>query len=433
MTSQTGASSAAPGEPARSGLLAGRPWAAVGLLMSVIILNLLDRSLPAILAEPIKRDLGLSDTFLGVLNGVGFLTAYGLASFPMARIADRGRYGAVISFSVALWSALTGLGGLVGAGWQLALTRIGVGVGEAGNVPASHAYVSRNFAPARRTAALAVLSLGQPLGGMAGLVAGGLLGQGLGWRGAFLTMGVIGLALAPIVLLALGAAQHLPPRSATVSLAEVGLHLRKRTVVVVVITSCIAGVGGYAAAAFAPAFLIRAHGMSVAAAGLQLGLLNGAVGVASLLGVSSLGARLSRRDPRWSLGVLALLFAGCTPFGLAAYQVSDGWTSLVCISLSNTAGTAYLALTVACLHSLVPAEMRAQTSSVLLLLASSVGGLGPLITGMISDALAGSLGPAALGRALLVQPICFALASLGFLAAAITLRADLSQARPYAD
>jgi len=89
------------------------PWGAVALLVLIGILNYLDRALPAILAEPIRRDLHLSDTALGLVNGLGFALVYALAGIPIARFADRGRYGVVISLSLGFWSIMTGLGGLV--------------------------------------------------------------------------------------------------------------------------------------------------------------------------------------------------------------------------------------------------------------------------------------------------------------------------------
>lgn len=121
--------------PLRAGMLAAHPWAAVALLMVVTIFNNVDRFLPAILAEPMKRELKLSDTFLGVLNGLGFLVIYALACIPIARRADSGRFGAVISASLAGWSLMTLLGGMVVSAWQLAATRAGVALGEAGSTP----------------------------------------------------------------------------------------------------------------------------------------------------------------------------------------------------------------------------------------------------------------------------------------------------------
>ena len=141
-----------------------RAWAAVILLALVGTLNYADRFLPAVLAEPIKEDLALSDTAIGVINGFGFLVVYAVLGIAIARIADRGAFGLVISSCLALWGAMTMLGGAVQSGFQLALTRVGVAVGEAGSTPAAHAYVARNFPPERRAAPLGRHHAGHPAG-----------------------------------------------------------------------------------------------------------------------------------------------------------------------------------------------------------------------------------------------------------------------------
>ena len=132
-----------------------RAWVAVTLLAVVGTLNYADRFLPAVLAEPIKNDLALSDTAIGVINGFWFLAVYAVLGLVIARIADRGAFGLVISTCLTLWGAMTMLGGAVQSAFQLALTRVGVAVGEAGSTPAAHAYVARNFPPERRAAPLA--------------------------------------------------------------------------------------------------------------------------------------------------------------------------------------------------------------------------------------------------------------------------------------
>jgi MFS family permease len=394
--------------------------------MLVTILNNVDRFLPAILAEPMKRELGLSDTFLGVLNGFGFLAIYAVAGIPIARLADRGRFGRVISASIAGWSLMTLLGGFVASGWQLAATRAGVALGEAGSSPAAHAYISRNFRPDRRPTALAVLSLGAPLGGMISMMAGGVAGELFGWRRTFMLMGCVGLALAPVVLVALGRGQP-PSRAAADAAAPVELRsiLRKPSVLALCAASGFIAMGGYAAGAFAPAFLIRAHGMSVATVGLQMGLFNGALGVAGMLGLGWLGGRLGRRDARWPLALLALVVLVSIPFAVAAYLFAAGTWAVLCVVLGNLASISYLALTVACLHRLAPVAARARISAVLLFGTAMLGGLGPFVVGLISDALTPTHGVQALGYALLIVPASLVLAAVCFLAAAVNFRRDM--------
>jgi MFS family permease len=186
-----------------------RAWAAVIVLAVVGTLNYVDRFLPAVLAEPIKNELALSDTAIGVINGFGFLLVYAVVGIVIARISDRGAFGLVVTGSLTLWGAMTMIGGAVTSGFQLALTRIGVAVGEAGSTPAAHAYVANNFAPERRAAPLAVITLSIPLASAASLLGGGLLAESLGWRTAFVIMGAFSVAFAPVVLCVVGARQRI--------------------------------------------------------------------------------------------------------------------------------------------------------------------------------------------------------------------------------
>ena len=179
---------------------ATRAWAAVAVLFLVGTLNYVDRFMPGVLAEPIKQDLALSDSAIGVLNGFGFLIVYAVPGIVIARLADRGIFGTIIAGCLMLWGAMTMLGGAVQSGIQLALTRVGVAVGEAGSAPAAHAYVARNFVPEKRSAPLAVITMSIPLASAASLLVGGLLAQSLGWQMAFVVMGGMSVLLAPLVL-----------------------------------------------------------------------------------------------------------------------------------------------------------------------------------------------------------------------------------------
>jgi predicted MFS family arabinose efflux permease len=317
------------------------PWGAVALLMLIGILNYLDRALPAILAEPIRHDLALSDTTLGLINGLGFALVYALAGIPIASLADRGRYGVVISLSVGFWSVMTGLGCLVGNGWQLGLSRMGVALGEAGSTPAAHALISRRFPIHRRALALSVLTLSIPLGSMAGFVIGGLLGAALGWRGTFAVMGVVGMISAPLVYLALGRDRE--PRSATVanraSMKQTSGNLaalfQKRSFNLILAGAALVAAGGYASTAFGPAMLMRTHGMTVAQAGIQLGAASGILGVAAVLCVGWAADHFSKRDKRWSLGVVIVAMLVGLPFSILAFVGENRTIVVLCLAVNN--------------------------------------------------------------------------------------------------
>ncbi|MEZ0340999.1 spinster family MFS transporter [Mycobacterium sp. pV006] len=402
-----------------------RAWAAVSVLAVVGTLNYADRFLPAVLAEPIRQDLDLSDTALGIINGFGFLAVYALVGIPIARISDRGAYGLVVSGCLSLWGVMTMLGGLVQSGFQLALTRVGVAIGEAGSTPAAHAYVARNFPPERRAAPLAVITLAIPLASAASLIGGGLLAQALGWRTAFVIMGALSVAVVPVVLAVVGRRQT--PRAQTSVAQPVSAAwwtiLRKPSYLAIVSGAACISVAGYALTTFAPAFLMRARGMSLGDVGLYYGLASGVTGILGLLVVGRVADRLSARDPRWLLWLVALMTAVLLPFSTLGLLVGNTAAAVTFIALSYVVGTAYMAPSIAAIQRLVPPEQRATASAVFLFFSAILGSVGPLATGMISDALRDGLGDMSLGRALLcVVPVmhlaavgCYLLASRRFL------------------
>jgi predicted MFS family arabinose efflux permease len=402
-----------------------RAWAAVALLAIVGTLNYADRFLPAVLAEPIKEDLALSDTAIGVINGFWFLAVYAVLGLVIARIADRGAFGLVISSCLTLWGVMTMLGGAVQSALGLALTRVGVAVGEAGSTPAAHAYVARNFPPERRAAPLAVITLSIPLASAASLIGGGLLAQSLGWRTAFVVMGAISVVFAPLVLLVLGRRQPMPVapvRDDVVPTARVRDLLRKPSFLAVVVGAAFISFAGYSLTTFAPAYLIRTRGMSLAEVGLQYGIASGLTGILSLLIVGRVADGLSAKDPRWSLWLVAAMTAALVPFSALAFVVESQTLCVWFLALSYVIGTAHMAPSIAAIQRLARAEQRATASAIFLFFGAMVGSAGPFLTGVISDTLKNDLGNMSLGRALFGVPaaqivaiICYLVASQRFL------------------
>jgi predicted MFS family arabinose efflux permease len=405
-----------------------RRWIAVFMLMCVGVLNIVDRFLPAVLAQPIKKELLLSDTALGLINGFGFLVVYSVVGIPIARVSDRGRYGIVIGCCVAFWSAMTMLGGAAHAGWQLAMTRMGVALGEAGTTPAAHAFISKHFSPERRAAPLALLTLSVPIASMVGLLGGGMLGQALGWRQTFVIIGIIGFAVAIVATLILGkrrapSLSKTPPGSR--STHSVGTLLVKRSFILILAASACIGVGGYSLTTFGPAFLMRTHHLSLREVGIYYGITSGTVGIVGLLLTGLLAEKLAAREPRGLLWVVASMIALCLPFSVATFFVSNRWFALGFMALANVSGTAYMVPVVAAIQRLTPPELRATASAIMLFCTALIGGAGPLVTGVISDALEPRFGAFALGRALLLVPAIQIVAMLLYAAASKTFRRDM--------
>ncbi|MBJ7464989.1 MAG: MFS transporter [Mycolicibacterium sp.] len=381
-----------------------RAWAAVAVLAVVGTLNYVDRFLPGVLAEPIKQDLALSDTAIGVINGFGFLIVYAVLGIVIARVADRGMFGAVIAGCLTLWGSMTMLGGAVQSGFQLALTRVGVAVGEAGSTPAAHAYVARNFVPEKRSAPLAVITMSIPLASAASLLGGGLLAESMGWRMAFVVMGGISVLLAPLVLWVVGSRQTLPtppPRERAAAVNWWDL-LRKPSFLAMVAGTALVSAAGYSLTTFAPAFLMRTRGMSLGEVGISYGLATGLLGILGLLIVGRIADRLASRDPRWLLWIVVILIAVLLPASALAFVVESQTACVWLLALGYVIGTAYLAPSIAAIQRLVLPEQRATASAIFLFFNATLGSVGPFLTGVISDSLTAELGPQALGRALLI-------------------------------
>jgi len=192
----------------------------VGVLFIVMMLNLMDRSILAIVLEPIKEELGVSDTALGLLSGFAFAIFYSAAGIPIARWADRGVRRSIIALGLVAWSGMTALSGLAQSFAQLVLARVGVGIGEAAGAPPTHSLLSDYFPPERRATILAIVSIGSAVGSISGAFVGGWLNELYGWRMAFFVVGLPGIAVALVC-----ASRH---AGASTVRAHRGLGIRSR-------------------------------------------------------------------------------------------------------------------------------------------------------------------------------------------------------------
>lgn len=386
-----------------------RSAALLGSLFLVSAFSQIDRILPFILAEAIKAELALSDTQIGLLTGSAFAICYALLSLPFARFSDRGSPRLVLVGCTIVWSAMTALGGIATGFASLALTRLGVALGEAGGVPSSHALIARRIPARRRGFAIGIFSMGIPLGTMAGFAAGGAINDAYGWRTALFGAGALGMFVALFAWLAAG---RTPPRHAT-SAAGAEPFLRAS---ITLLTSdrfrwlFVAAVGmGLAAPsfyAFAAPFLIRTHDFTTSQAGLAFGLPQGLMGILGTL----LGGRTFDRAVRRGSGYLltppAIAMAVGSVSLSAALFAPTGWLAIVLMVPAMFSYAFLMPFAFGAAH-LAAGEGREGMGTSLAMIGSSLFGpaIGPLLVGMISDAATQASIPNGLGLGMLVSPV----------------------------
>jgi predicted MFS family arabinose efflux permease len=363
----------------------------LGLPLAIFAANFMDRQIVAILVEPIKRDLILSDTEVGLLYGFAFAALYASAGLPIARLADRGDRARIINWSLVLFSLMTAVCGLVTGYWQLLAARIGVAIGEGGTNPPSHSIISDLYPVERRSTAMAVFSLGPHIGILLGFLIGGWVAQLWGWRLAFVVVGFGGLMLATLCFMLLQEPQHdwakgtgVQPSGSSVFRSLIG----KASLCHLFAGAAVFSMAVYAAFGWLPSFLIRSHGLSTATAGTILALILGLFGgLGTLLG-GFLADRLGSRNPAWRLQTVAITMIVASFFWAAVFLATNLVAVVILLVVPGGLLGFYLGPTFAMVQSLVNPAMRATAAAFLLLVFNLVGlGAAPLAVGILSDLL----------------------------------------------
>ena len=375
---------------------AGMRRYALVLLFLAYVINYIDRQIVTILQEPIKAELGLSDTQLGLMTGLSFALFYAVLGIPIARLADRRSRKSIIGWSILLWSGMTALCATAGSYVSLLAFRVGVGVGEAGLSPPAHSMISDLYPPRKRAAALAFYSTGIQVGVMIGFLAGGWISHYFGWRTAFLIVGIPGLFLAALIALTLpepprglydGAADETSQRDASLSvLATLRRLWGIRTFRYVSLAAGLHGFVLYGHGNWMPSFLARQYGMDGAEIGTWLALLAVIPGALGIFVSGHIADWLSRwgQDARlWApIGSVALLI----PANIAMLTSGDEVTYLPFAVVHYFLGGVYLAPCIAICHSVVSPTLRASASALFLLMLNLIGlGGGPVTVGLLSD------------------------------------------------
>jgi MFS family permease len=403
---------------------------ALGMLLLVYAFNFIDRIMLGILAPPIKLDLHLSDSQLGLLGGTAFALFYSALGIPVGWLADRTSRVWIITLSLALWSAFAAACGLAQSFAQLFLARLGVGVGEAGGVAPAYALISDYFPPPQRARALAVYSFGIPLGSAAGILFGGLIAARVNWRVAFLVVGALGLALAPLFRLSVrepvrGALDALRPQ-APPSLQRVARHLATKGAfwrLALGAASC--SIMGYGVFFWMPSFFVRSYHLSLLQVSWGFSALTLLGGFAGIWLGGYFADRLGQQRRAAYALVPAGAFALCVPLYAAGMLAPASPWSMPIFLLPMALALAWLGPTISAIQHLVPADMRAIASALFLFIINLIGlGLGSWLLGRLSDFFAVSVGADSLRYAILAGTGFYVLSAVLFLSASRRLASE---------
>ncbi len=476
-------------------------WYVLGVLTLAYTLNFVDRAMVGVLNEPIRMEFGATDFQMGLLGGMAFALLYTFMGLPLARLAENYDRRKIIAVAIATWSVMTALCGLAGllnpwlhaaafvvvlaplaalfvvrrlwAGLVLVcaaaagslllvpllaqfgllafslllISRIGVGVGEAGCAPPSNSLLSSYFPPESRATALATFALGIPLGIVIAAVGGGFLEKHLGWRAAFLWIGLPGLLVAALIWFTVKEQDHVAepaPDFKTV----LQLLFRKATFLHVTFGSALVALVAYATNQFLFAFFARTHGLNAAQTAL---LFIAVMGFGATLGTflgGHLGDRFAKRWPSALTGVPGVGLIIAAPLYATAFQMSSSLVATALLTLAAICHNTFIGPALAVTQGLVHPRMRATSLAVFAFIAVLIGyGFGPPFIGFLSDWLASRsfAGPGSFAEtcvravtaecqtarahglqvALTVTVVFYAWAGLHFLLAGRTLRREM--------
>ena len=399
----------------------------LALLLLAYIFNFLDRQILGILAGPIIADLKLDDAQFGAIGGLAFALLYSILGVPLALLADRTSRSKVIAGAVAVWSGFTALCGTATGFGQLFFYRLGVGVGEAGGVAPSYALIADYFPPERRARALAIFSLGIPLGLAGGTLIGAYLAAWVNWRAAFLAMGIAGLVLAPAILFLVpdvksgtrSAAQGIPLRQ------TFPIIVRKPTFWLMAFAASCSSLAGYGLALWTPSVLERSFGLGLIERGQFLAalfLIGGTVGV---FAGGWLADRLGQADRRWYARLPAIAWLITAPTFALGLLTTNLWIAWPLLLIPNALNILWLGPVTTAVQHLVPRPMRSTASASFLLINNLIGlGVGPTLIGALSVLFKERFGDEALRYAAVSVVGFYLVAALLILLAVKRMRAD---------
>lgn len=379
-------------------------WTALAILAFANILSYLDRIVINLLVEPIQRDLAISDTQFGLLQGVAFGLFYTAMALPIGRLVDSGPRKPIIAAGVLVFSLFTLFSGLARSFAQLFVARVGVGAGEASVVPTSYSIISDMFPPERLGRAMSVFTMTAFVGIGLAYIAGGVVIAAVAawdtpapfaalepWRRAFLLVSLPGLLIVPLLLVLREPARRGAAAGRKVPLPEVLAHLKRqrRALIYLFAGFSMITMSGYASTVWTPALFIRTYSWTAGEIGVAYGLIYLVLGPAGALLAGTLCDRMTARGVSDApLKVAAWGYVGTGLFGGIAPLMPSGELALAMFAPAMLMSTMPFPMAGTAIQLVTPNQLRGQVSALYMMVINLVGlGLGPLIVGLFNDLL----------------------------------------------
>lgn len=411
-------------------------YVVLAMLILAYTFNFLDRQILGILAGSIKAELKLTDTQLGLMGGVAFAALYTTLGVPIAWLADRVSRTWIMTVALTVWSGFTLACGFAGGFWSLFLSRMGVGVGEAGGTAPAYSLISDYFPKSQRARALAVYSFGIPLGSALGVLFGGLIAAYVDWRVAFITVGAAGVILAPIFKGVVkdpvrggmdrepGEAAPATPKAPAFG-AVLATILPKPSFWLLAFGAACSSICGYGVAFWLPTFFQRSFGLDLTERALFYSALSLFGGVAGIWLGGVLADRFGARNKAAYALAPALCFLVALPCFLLAMNVHSLVLAFLLFLIPTGLNLAWLGPVIAAVQHLAPAAMRTTTSALFLLINNLLGlAVGLWFFGYVSDLLAPRYGAESMRHALYFGLGFYVLSAILLICASFRLKRD---------
>lgn len=423
---------------------------ALAVLFLINALNFFDRQIIGAVGEPIRKEFGLGDTALGVLN-VAFTLVYAFVGLPLGKLADKFPRKTILSAGVFVWSLFTAASGLANSFWQIFALRLGVGIGEASCAPAANSLIGDYFPPEKRAKATSVFMLGLPVGLALSFAVSGAIAKAYGWRMAFIVAGLPGLLCVALAFFirepVRGAVEKINVGAKTREGSTFKNVLATPTMRWIILSGALHNFNLYAISAFITPYLMRFHNLDIQNAGFVSTIIYGVLSLPGLLGGGALGDFANKKRADGAMLVVTLATLLSIPFFFFALQAETGNVVKYTILMGGSVTLMYFYYSIiyATIAGVTEPASRGSAMAVYFMAMYLFGAsFGPYVIGAISDYFthnaAVSAGitditPAALEpfraaglrSAMYVVPVLSSILTFVLFAASRTVRADVEK------